>query len=130
MTWTRLLNKYRKDNSAGNLFSYERQRNICAKLLKKSKKVFYDNFNVKRITDNIKFWQTIKRSFTEKTLNDQTITLVDRDKVISEEKNVVKKFKDHVEKIVETLKIGRPILSDLSDDPVVNAIDNFPTMYF
>ena len=70
MTWTRLLNKYRKDNSAGNLFSYERQRNICAKLLKKSKKVFYDNFNVKRITDNIKFWQTIKRSLTEKTLND------------------------------------------------------------
>ena len=70
MTWTRLLNKYRKGNSARNLFSYERQRNICVKLLKKSKKILYDNFNVKRITDNIKFWQTIKPSFTEKNLND------------------------------------------------------------
>ena len=85
MTWTRLLNKYRKGNSARDLFSYERQGNICVKLL---------------------------------------------DKVISEEKNVVKKFKDHVKKIVETLKIDRPILSDLSDDPVVNAIENFPHHVF
>ena len=28
MTRNRLLNKYRKDNSAGNLFAYKRQRNF------------------------------------------------------------------------------------------------------
>ena len=33
---------------------------------------------------------------------------VDGDKVITEEKDAVKKFKDHCEKIVETLKIDRP----------------------
>ena len=27
-----LLNKYKKDNSAGNLFAYKRQRNFCVKL--------------------------------------------------------------------------------------------------
>ena len=58
MTWTRLLNKYGKDNSAGNLFTYKRQRNLCVKLLRKSKKFFYNNLNVKRITDNRKCWQT------------------------------------------------------------------------
>ena len=41
------------------------------------------------------------------------------------EKDVVKKFKDHYEKIVKTLKIDRPILPDLSDDPVLSAIENF-----
>ena len=56
---------------------------------------------------------------------DERITLVEGDKVITEEKDVVKVFKDHFEKIVETLKIDLHILSALSDDPVLNAIENF-----
>ena len=35
------------------------------------------------------------------------------DKVITKQRDAVKIFKDHFEKIVETLKIDRPILSDL-----------------
>ena len=94
MTRTCLLNKYREDNSAGNLFAYRRQRNLCLKLLRKFKKVFYNNLNVESITDNRKFWQAMK----PKTLKDERITLVDRDKIIIEEKNV-KKFKDHFRKL-------------------------------
>ena len=56
---------------------------------------------------------------------DERITLVEGDKVITEEKDVVKVFKDHFEKIVETLKIDSHILSALSDDPVLNSIKNF-----
>ena len=104
MTRTRLLNKYRKDNSAGNLFAYKRQKKICVKLLRKSKKNFYNNLSVKRITDNGKFRQTIKSNCIDKTLKDERITLVKGDKVITEEKDVVKIFKDHFEKIVETPK--------------------------
>ena len=40
----------------------------------------------------------------------------------------LKKFKDHFEKIVETLKIDDPILSYLSNDAVLNATKNFSTM--
>ena len=54
-----------------------------------------------------------------------TKTLVDGDKVITEEKDVVKRLNDHFEKIVETRKTDRPILSDFSDDAVLNAIENF-----
>ena len=77
-----------------------KDRNLCVKLLGKSEKVFHNNFNVKRVTVNRKFWQIIKPNF------------IDGDKVVIEEKDAVKKFKDHFEKIVETLKIDRPILSD------------------
>ena len=62
-----LLNKNKKDNSAGNLFVYKRQINFCVKLLRKSKKDFHNNLSVKRITDNRKFWQTIKPNFNNKT---------------------------------------------------------------
>ena len=79
MTRTRLLDKYRKYNSAENLFAYKRQWNLCVKLLRKSKKDFYNNLNVKRITVNRKFWQTIKPNFTDKTLRDERVTLVEGD---------------------------------------------------
>ena len=125
MTRDFLLNKYRKYNSAKILFVYKRQRNLCVKLLRKSKKDFYNNLSVKRITNNRKFWQTIKPNFTDKTFRDKRITLVEGDKVISDEKHVVQKFKNHFEKIVETLKIDRPKLSDLSNDPLLNATENF-----
>ena len=62
-----------------------------------------------------------ERNFTDK---DARITLVDGDKVLTEEKVVII-FKDHFEKIVETLKLHRLIFSDLSDDPALNAIENF-----
>ena len=86
MTRTHLLNKYRKDNSAGSLFAYKRQINLCVKLLRKSKKVFYNNLNVRRMTDNRKFWQTIKPNFTDKTLKDERIILVDGGKAIQKKK--------------------------------------------
>ena len=73
MTRTRLLNKYRKDNSAGNLSHYKRQRNLCVKLLRKSKKIFCNNLNVNTISNNRKFWQTIKPDFTDKTLKGDSL---------------------------------------------------------
>ena len=80
---------------------------------------------MKRITNNRKFWQIIKPNCTGKTLKDERITYVEGDKVITEEKDVVKIFKGHFEKTVEILKIDRPMLSDLSDNPDLNAIENF-----
>ena len=80
---------------------------------------------MKRITGNRKFWQIIKPNCTDKTLKDERITYVEGDKVITEEKDVVKIFKGHFEKTEEILKIDRPILPDLSDDPALNAIESF-----
>ena len=108
MTRTRLLDKYGKDNSAGNLFAYKRQRNLCVKLLRKSKKVFYNNLNVKRITDNRKFWQTVKRRFTDKTLKDERTTLVDGGKVIIEQKDVLKNSRIILRKLYRLLKLTIP----------------------
>ena len=50
MTRTCLLNKYRKHNSAENLFAYITQRNLFLQ------KFFNNNPNVKRITDTRIFW--------------------------------------------------------------------------
>ena len=81
-----------KDDSVGNLSAYKKQRNLCFELLRQSKNDFYDNPSVKIITSNRNVCQTIKPNFTDKTVKDKKITLADGDKVITEEKSVVKKF--------------------------------------
>ena len=63
------------------------------------------------------YWQVSQRW--------ERINLAYGDKTVTEEKYIVTKFKDPFEKIVETLKINRLILSYLSDDPVLNAIETF-----
>ena len=118
MVQIRLLNKFRKGNSARTFLAYKRQRKVCVELLKKPKKEFYNNLNEKKIADCRKFWQTIKPNFTDQSLKYERVTLIDRDKIVAKEKDVVKKFKDHFEKIVNILRAYRSILFDLSYDPV------------
>ena len=62
------------------------------KLLRKTKKEFYNNLNVEYITENKLFWKTVKPSFTEKTLKDERITLVDNSRVVSYESELVEVF--------------------------------------
>ena len=126
MTRARLFNKLRKFfNCPENQLAYKRQRNYCVKLLKRSKKDFYNNLNVKKVTDNKHFWKTIKPNFTDKILKDEKIVLVEDDKVITAETDLAKIFKDHFENIVESLHIERPCKVDFDREPVANAIKNF-----
>ena len=52
MNRSRLLNRYRKEKTEATRSAYKRQRNFCVKLLRKTKKEFYNNLNVKYITKN------------------------------------------------------------------------------
>ena len=89
MNRSRLLNKYRKEKTEETKLAYKKQRNFCVKLLRKTKKEFYNNLNVKCITDNKLFWKTVKPSFTDKTLKDERITLVEKNEVISDDVKLV-----------------------------------------
>ena len=59
------------------------------KLSRKTKNEFYDNLNVKYITENKLFWKTVKPSFTDKTLKDERINLIENNKVASDESKLV-----------------------------------------
>ena len=52
MVRTKLLNKFRKENSFINELGYKRQRNFCTTLIKKTKRNFYNNLSVSKIIDN------------------------------------------------------------------------------
>ena len=64
MNRSRLLNRYRKEKTEATRSAYNRQRNFCVKLLRKTKKEFSNNLDVKYITENKLFWKTVKHLFT------------------------------------------------------------------
>ena len=66
MKRSKLRNACSKKRSFENWKSYKRQRNICSNILKSTKKTFFETLNINEVTDNRKFWKTIKPFFTEK----------------------------------------------------------------
>ena len=52
MTRSRLLNKFRQERTIFSHVAYKKQQNMCVKLLRKTKKDFFNNLDVKRVTNN------------------------------------------------------------------------------
>ena len=45
---------------------YKKQRSLCVSLLKNAKKDNFANYDIKSVTVNKKFWQTVKPLFSNK----------------------------------------------------------------
>ena len=59
----RLRNKYLKFKSSTDRKNYNIKRNFCKKLLRATKKEYFNNLNTKKVTDNRPFWRTIFPGF-------------------------------------------------------------------
>ena len=77
-TRSRLENK-----SIESKLAYKKQRNVCSRLYKKERKTYYTKFNITNITDNRKFWKTMKLFFSDKGVNTGKITLIEDNKITS-----------------------------------------------
>ena len=62
----KLKNRYNKNPAEANKNSYKNQRNHCVTLLRKEKKKYYNNLDLKIFADNKKFWQRVKPLFSDK----------------------------------------------------------------
>ena len=121
--------------------NYNKQRNLCVSLIRKEKKNFFHNINLSDISDNKKFWKTVKPFFTEKTQCKNKISLIEKpnewdienvdftERVISEDLEVAEVFNEFFVNIVPNLDIptvtyfGKDFVE--TDDSVTNAINKF-----
>ena len=120
MTRSRLRNRYNNNPSENNLIAYKKQRNLCVKLSRNSKRDYYNNIKINKITDNKTFWSTIKPLFSDKQKVRQQITLIEGDVIISNNKEVADKMNDYFINAVANLEIEGPL-----PDPNFNCIENF-----
>ena len=80
MRRSRLKNICNKTRSPENWDNYKKQRNFCVDLLRKTKRSYFEQINIKDISDNKKFWNTIKPFFSNKGLNSNKLMLIENDK--------------------------------------------------
>ena len=73
--------------------------------MRKEKKEYFVKLNEKDITDNWKFWHTVKNFLSDKVKSRETITLVNNENLESNENEVAKTFNDFFLNIVKNLKI-------------------------
>ena len=71
MKRSRLRNKLLKTKSITDRKKYNVQRNYCKKLLRSTKKSYFNNLDISKINDNRTFWKTIVPLFTKKKLKKQ-----------------------------------------------------------
>ena len=108
MLRSKLRKKFLKSRSIGNRKAYNKQRNACVKLLRDAKKTYYSNLDVKNVTDNKKFWKTVKTNFSDKTNSFDSITLVENNEVFINEKEVAEIFSEYFSNLVPNLNFKVP----------------------
>ena len=59
---------------------------VRVSLLRKTKRNYFKNVKIQDITDNKKFWKTIRPYFSDKGYNQTKITIVEKDSIITDEK--------------------------------------------
>ena len=103
MTRSRLRNKFLKEKSADSKIAYAKQRNYCINLLRRTKKKYFANINISSITDNKKFWKTVKPLFSDKISHKGIIDLAVNDAILSDDQVVADTFNNYFNNIVKNL---------------------------
>ena len=97
--------------------------------MRKTKKNHYANLNQKDIADNKQFWRTVKPLLSDKSKSNEKITLVEGDKITSEDKSNAEIPNSFFSNAVKNLKI--PEFNDINTlaenipHPVFKAIPKY-----
>ena len=96
MKRSRLRNKYlnNNNNNEENRKLYAQQRNYCVSLLRKTKNVYYENLDERKVSDNKPFWKTVKPSLSEKFNARERISFIENGEIVKTEKGTAEVFND------------------------------------
>ena len=108
MVRSKLRKKFLKSRSESDKKAYNKQRNKCVSLLRKTKKAYYSNLNVKDVVDNKKFWKTIKSFFSDKSNNFENISLIENGNLLADDFETAETFNKYFQNLVPKLGIKVP----------------------
>ena len=78
----KLRNKFLKSRNLSDRKSYTSQRNLCKKLLKTTKRTYFNNLDINKVTDNLTFWKTVVPLFSSKFSKREKMNLTEGNKTI------------------------------------------------
>ena len=130
MKRTFLRNKFLKNKSAVSKNLYNKQRNYCNLLIKKAKKDYYSKLDPSCVTNNKKFWKSVKPLFTDKVLTGDNIVLMENKNIVSDKKEIAEVFNSFFSNAVQSLGILTDNMGFLRNDedyldPILGAINKY-----
>ena len=123
MLRTKLRNKYNKERTKETERAFKKQRNRCVKLLRETKRNYYQNLDLKNLGDNRKFWKIVKPIFSGRVQTSSSVTLLENDKVVSDDRAVADIFNDYFVNITGSLDIADADSNLLSTDGIDDPVD-------
>ena len=126
MQRSKLRPKFLKKRTNDSKHLYNRQRNPCISLLRKTKKDNFKLLNNKVISDNKKSWQTISFLFSGKAFHKEIIILKDSNRTITNNHELAETFNTFFSNITQNLKLDSNLVEITENlnisDPVLKAI--------
>ena len=102
MRRTQLHTKYFKTKTQKDYASFKKkQRNFCSKFYKKERRIYYENLDMKNVTDNTIFPKTAEQFFWNKINRPTKISLKKNDRILSEDHMVAKEWSSFFENVVK-----------------------------
>ena len=124
----KLKNKFNHDPSDKNRKNYKKHKNFCVNLVRREKKKYYENLDIKVFEDNKTFWRSVKPLLSNKVIMRKNMTLIENNKVISEKREIAEIMNNHFIDAVENLETETfPILEDIQTS--LDDIDNIINKY-
>ena len=125
---SKLKNKFNKNPSDENKELYRKQRNYCVSLLKREKKNYYNNLDLRIFEDSRKFWQNVKPLFSDKReFKNRNIIIIENDTLISNKTDLAEKFNNYFIEAVENLEIEH-FVSENEDANIIGCEDVIDTI--
>ena len=92
MKRSKLSNKFLKSRTLSDRKNYTSQRNLCKKTVKNTKRTYFNNLAIKKITDNRTFWKNVVPLFSNKFSKSEKINSTEGDKTISNDDELCRVF--------------------------------------
>ena len=104
---SKLKNIFHKTRAKEDWNNYKKQRNFCVNLLRNIKKDYFQKLIIKDLTDNKKFWKTVKSFFSNKGLNSNKLMLREKNVVDADEKALATLMNNYFVNVTADLDLKR-----------------------
>ena len=108
MVRSKLRKKFLKSRSENDKKAYNKQKKKCVSLLRKTKKSYYLNLNVKNVVDNKKIWKTTKSFFSDKSNNFGNISVIENGNLLTNNFEIAETFNKYFQNLLPNLALKVP----------------------
>ena len=120
---SRLRNRYNKDQTVENWNKFRKHRNSCVKLFRREKRNYYNNLDISLVTDNKKFWKTVKPFFSDKSQSKNKIVLIEDETIISNDLEVAETMNEFFVSVTDSLGINKSCGYENATEGITDPID-------